>query len=120
MCLTDWCHEPLKNQLTFLPLASKYFLHFFHPNDNRRMTHTLVFYNSVLDGSTLFSLDVSTLFSVLDSKLALMYQPAEGFPPVAIRPSEVAIVGVVLCVWASAVYVFFNQWGKSVKTGYIR
>ena len=84
------------------------------------MTHTLVFYNSVLDGSTLFSLDVSTLFSVLDSKLALMYQPAEGFPPVAIRPSEVAIVGVVLCVWASAVYVFFNQWGKSVKTGYIR
>ena len=41
-----------------------------------------------------------------------MYQPSGGFPPVAVRPSEVAIVGIVLCVWASAVYVFFNQWGK--------
>ena len=55
------------------------------------------------------------LFTVLDSKLALMYQPSGGFPPVAVRPSEVAIVGIVLCVWASAVYVFFNQWGKTLN-----
>jgi len=49
--------------------------------------------------------------AVLDSKLALNFQP-NGFPPVTVRPSEVAIVGIVLCVWASAVYVFFTQWGK--------
>ena len=42
-----------------------------------------------------------------------MYQPgtAGGFP-LAVRPSEIAIVGIVLCVWATAVYVFINQWGK--------
>ncbi len=50
--------------------------------------------------------------AVLDSKLALVYRAA-GVKPV--RPSEVAIVGIVLCVWASAVYVFINQWGKTFK-----
>ena len=44
-----------------------------------------------------------------------MYQPtaAAGEFPVTVRPSEIAIVAIVLCVWATAVYVFINQWGKS-------
>ena len=56
-------------------------------------------------------IQIYIFFPVLDSKLALNFQP-NGFPPVTVRPSEVAIVGIVLCVWASAVYVFFTQWGK--------
>ena len=45
-----------------------------------------------------------------------MYQPTAvaGEFPVTVRPSEIAIVAIVLCVWATAVYVFINQWGKSL------
>ena len=49
----------------------------------------------------------------MDNKLALVYQPhGGGVSPVDVRPSEVGIVGVVLCVWAFAVYIFINQWGE--------
>ena len=29
-----------------------------------------------------------------------------------IQVDEVCIVGMLLMVWAGAIYVFFNQWGK--------
>lgn len=41
-----------------------------------------------------------------------MYQPSGGLTPLTVKPAEVAIIGLVLIVWASAVYVFFNQWGE--------
>ena len=50
----------------------------------------------------------------MDNKLALVYEPhGGGVRPIDVRPSEVGIVGVVLCVWAFAVYIFINQWGES-------
>jgi hypothetical protein len=30
-----------------------------------------------------------------------------------VKLTQICIVGVVLLVWAAAVYVFFNQWGKA-------
>jgi len=48
----------------------------------------------------------------MDSKMSLMYQPHGGINPISVRPSEVGIVGMVLVLWAFAVYIFINQWGK--------
>ena len=44
--------------------------------------------------------------------MSLMYQPHGGINPISVRPSEVGIVGMVLVLWAFAVYIFINQWGK--------
>ena len=41
-----------------------------------------------------------------------MYGVAAAGQPI-VRIDEICIVGVVLLVWAAAVYVFFNQWGKA-------
>ena len=73
------------------------------------------YYQDIHNRCTTSVLALLCIFSVLDSKLALMYQPtaAAGEFPVTVRPSEIAIVAIVLCVWATAVYVFINQWGKS-------
>ena len=74
------------------------------------------YYQDIHNRCTTSVLALLCIFSVLDSKLALMYQPtaAAGEFPVTVRPSEIAIVAIVLCVWATAVYVFINQWGKSL------
>jgi succinate dehydrogenase/fumarate reductase cytochrome b subunit len=52
------------------------------------------------------------LFTVQDSRQALLYGVAAAGQPI-VRIDEICIVGVVLLVWAAAVYVFFNQWGKT-------
>jgi len=53
-----------------------------------------------------------TFHLVQDSRQALLYGITGNQPTVHI--DEVCIVGVVLLVWAAAVYVFFNQWGKKI------
>ena len=35
-----------------------------------------------------------------------------------VRADEILIVVMVLLVWAGAVYIFFNQWGKILGTAF--
>jgi hypothetical protein len=51
-------------------------------------------------------------YLVQDSRQSLLYGVTSNQPIVHI--DEVCIVGVVLLVWAAAVYVFFNQWGEKI------